>query len=461
MKLRLALALAVGLALTSGASAQITTPNTLAPGAIIRAAELNTNFNTLGTKALNRITGGVIEGNVTLNAAVTFDGVDISAFLQPGGSVRAQGGGNAGAPAFTRADDLTTGLFFPGAGELAVTLGGAEKLKLAANGVTAYGVNIINASGKIPGLTSTYLASLDASTLTGLNGSQVTTGTVADARLSANIPLKNGANTFSATNTFGTVVTANLKVTDGVPDAGDVLTADAVGNATWQTVGVFAGAVPSGMIALFDAACPVGWTRFTALDGKFPRGGATYDALGGGADTHLHSVDAPVTSSTTTGAHTHAVDPAPVATDAVADHTHGTFSTGGKDTSYVNLTHTHSGTADSQGSHSHTTSFSTGGSFTTGGGASAVMAVTSPTGTAGAHTHNVSVGGPSVSLDHRHTITASTTGSGGTHAHTADVASTSTTTVGDHAHTTDVVAFDSATASNIPAYVQVVFCKKD
>jgi hypothetical protein len=30
--------------------------------------------------------------------------------------------------------------------------------------------------------------------------------------------------------------------------------------------------VPSGMIALFDAACPAGWTRYGALDNRFPRG---------------------------------------------------------------------------------------------------------------------------------------------------------------------------------------------
>ena len=47
------------------------------------------------------------------------------------------------------------------------------------------------------------------------------------------------------------------------------------------------GVVPSGAILMFDTACPAGWTRFTALDNKFPRGAATYGGTGG-ADSHTH-----------------------------------------------------------------------------------------------------------------------------------------------------------------------------
>ncbi|OGZ23899.1 MAG: hypothetical protein A2896_03065 [Candidatus Nealsonbacteria bacterium RIFCSPLOWO2_01_FULL_43_32] len=48
-----------------------------------------------------------------------------------------------------------------------------------------------------------------------------------------------------------------------------------------------AGAIPSGMIAMFDTSCPAGWTRFAALDNKFPQGAATYGGTGG-ASTHTH-----------------------------------------------------------------------------------------------------------------------------------------------------------------------------
>ena len=47
--------------------------------------------------------------------------------------------------------------------------------------------------------------------------------------------------------------------------------------------------MPSGMIAMFDAACPSGWTRFTALDGRVPRGAGTAGAIGG-SSTHAHTV---------------------------------------------------------------------------------------------------------------------------------------------------------------------------
>jgi hypothetical protein len=49
------------------------------------------------------------------------------------------------------------------------------------------------------------------------------------------------------------------------------------------------GALPSGMIAMFDAACPSGWTRFAALDGVVPRGSAAYGGTGG-AETHNHAM---------------------------------------------------------------------------------------------------------------------------------------------------------------------------
>lgn len=50
------------------------------------------------------------------------------------------------------------------------------------------------------------------------------------------------------------------------------------------------GAAPSGMIAMFTT-CPSGWTRFAALDGRVPRGSATYGGTGG-ADTHRHTITA-------------------------------------------------------------------------------------------------------------------------------------------------------------------------
>jgi hypothetical protein len=57
-------------------------------------------------------------------------------------------------------------------------------------------------------------------------------------------------------------------------------------------------AVVSGLIGIFDAACPTGWTRVSAWDSKMIRGAAAYGATGG-ADTHTHS------HLHTVSAHTH------------------------------------------------------------------------------------------------------------------------------------------------------------
>ena len=57
--------------------------------------------------------------------------------------------------------------------------------------------------------------------------------------------------------------------------------------------------VPSGMIALFNGACPDDWTRFDALDGRFPLGGSVPSMLGG-TSNHDHGL-------ATGGGHGHGV----------------------------------------------------------------------------------------------------------------------------------------------------------
>lgn len=49
------------------------------------------------------------------------------------------------------------------------------------------------------------------------------------------------------------------------------------GVAAWAT----SPAIPSGMIAMFDTDCPANWTRFSALDDKFPQGAVAYGGTGG------------------------------------------------------------------------------------------------------------------------------------------------------------------------------------
>ncbi len=47
--------------------------------------------------------------------------------------------------------------------------------------------------------------------------------------------------------------------------------------------------LPSGVIALFTTAPPMGWNRYAALDGVFPRGNSTAGTTGGAA-THYHTI---------------------------------------------------------------------------------------------------------------------------------------------------------------------------
>lgn len=58
--------------------------------------------------------------------------------------------------------------------------------------------------------------------------------------------------------------------------------------------------ITSGLISTFDtSSLPSNWTRFSALDSRFPYGGSTYGTTGGSA-THTHTVTS-VTSSTGSG----------------------------------------------------------------------------------------------------------------------------------------------------------------
>lgn len=137
---------------TSPLYAQVTIPNTFVAGTTIKAADVNLNFSTLGSHALDRLSGGNLSGNITMDPGITIDGIDLSVAL--------------------------CGTCASGFKDLTLTS--------PAVGITVAGVNIVNLNGKIPAISSTYLASLDGSALTGLaniSASNLTTGTVAPARL--------------------------------------------------------------------------------------------------------------------------------------------------------------------------------------------------------------------------------------------------------------------------------------
>lgn len=166
---KFALVLLAWLLLTAAPlQAQISLSYTFVAGTVISPDEVNNNFTTLANAALNR-TGGTITGNITVSAGVTIDGVDVGTL------------GTSGTPTYA-------GLIITGTGASAIDVTGGIN---AGTG----NVGIIGTDGRMPALTSTYVASLayDAANLT---------GTVADARLSANIARLATAQSWTANQTF-------------------------------------------------------------------------------------------------------------------------------------------------------------------------------------------------------------------------------------------------------------------
>ena len=176
--------------------------------------------------------------------------------------------------------------------------------------------------------------------------------------------------------------------------------------------GTLAGGAPSGLILPSDVACPAGWTRVSAWDNKFIRGSATYDAVGGGTDTHLH---------------------------AGPSHGHGVASH-----SHTGVAHTHTGP-----SHTHPQNILGAAlNHTTVGEmlifASGVSGFAMYCGAAGSLTRPLMDAGAAAGG-------TGATGSG--NANTSEVTGGGTTGAGGTANTDAV--------SSLPTYAAIIFCKKD
>jgi len=128
---------------------------------------------------------------------------------------------------------------------------------------------------------SAVVFGVNGAQLTALNASNIASGSLAVARMPTGGIWALGS-TLTIT-TFGVVIGAP---TGGGKGAGTI-------NATGLFINNVAvstdSGIPSGLIALFDTACPSGWTRFTAIDGRTLRGAANYGGTGG-AENHLHGI---------------------------------------------------------------------------------------------------------------------------------------------------------------------------
>jgi len=172
--------------------------------------------------------------------------------------------------------------------------------------------------------------------------------------------------------------------------------------------GVTLTVVPSGLIGMFDAACPAGWTQVTAWNNKMIRGAASYGGTGG-ADTHTHGGPS----------HTH----------GIVAHTHAASS------------HTHTGP-------SHTHAQNSGGDAATSGTLDEIVALS----TYNDYFRDQTGGGAFTQKYIGSGVSAG--GTGETGSHTADVDNAAAATSGAATGT-------SASGSTLPAYVGAVFCKKN
>jgi hypothetical protein len=166
-------------------------------------------------------------------------------------------------------------------------------------------------------------------------------------------------------------------------------------------------AIPSGLIAMFAGSCPSGWSEFTSMRNRFPRGDSNgvYTGSTGGSDTHSHTYN------------------------DVISHSHSASSGNN------NADHTHGGTTSTTGSHAHSTPVFTraggdeGGRLTEGDDQGAGSKVLMDA--AGNHAHTFSSGGTSASHQHSVTVNAAGVGTGTTNSPSA-----------------------------LPQYLDVIYCQK-
>jgi len=171
--------------------------------------------------------------------------------------------------------------------------------------------------------------------------------------------------------------------------------------------GVTLTTIPSGMIGMFDASCPSGWTRVSAWDAKFIRGAASYGGTGG-SDTHTH---------------------------AGPSHTHGIVAHG-----HAASAHTHTGP-----SHTHAQN--------SGGDEDEYNQTEIIADNLIGYIMRTYVSGGSETIK-KIGSGAAAGGTGASGSHTADVDNAAAATSGAETGT-------SGTGSTWPAYANVIFCKKN
>ncbi len=153
-------------------------------------------------------------------------------------------------------------------------------------------VDLIDSTGRVAGISSTYFASLDGSTLTSLNGSNVSSGTVADARIASALTSKtyDGLTVATGTNTFTLTRGSADLVRSGAHSL--TLTTSASTNVTFPTSGTLTTTTGSGASGTWGIS--ISGNAATVTSGVYTTGDQTV----GGAKTFSSQIVSSVAGGT-------------------------------------------------------------------------------------------------------------------------------------------------------------------
>jgi hypothetical protein len=170
------------------------------------------------------------------------------------------------------------------------TAGTLPDARLSTN-VTVQGNSFNNANQLVQLTGLGYLPALNGSNLTNLNASNISSGTLADARLSTNVALLNANQTFTGANTFSQAITVNTITPSAaltVGATGQSFTLQGSGssvitstNSGFTTTVGFAGTPVGNVNYNFDNSIPAGTYNICTTRGNCAGSGSGVTTLGG------------------------------------------------------------------------------------------------------------------------------------------------------------------------------------
>jgi hypothetical protein len=299
---------AIGNSLISQSGSTVTVSGTLSATAVqgdgsaltnVNAVDLNSEPANFYTNASNLSAGTISDGRLSTNvpllnaASNVFSGsITANTFTGNGSgvtNVNATQLGGQSSSYYTNATNISSGTLSDSQLNANVTIAGntyngdSELVQLTSSGIlpSLNGSNVSNVNAaSLQGYAATYFT----------NASNISSGTLADARLSSNVALLNGANTFTASaNTFSGSITEN-----------GYAVCNASGNCTGSGGGI-SGTGTSGTLALFTASGTIGNSILTQASSTVTVAGTLSATTLQGAGTAITNLNASNISSGTLG----------------------------------------------------------------------------------------------------------------------------------------------------------------